>query len=122
MEYYGVENHSMINKSAVGVGFAVDVIDGVEGIFEALVNADPVALGLGAAVVSHQGLVHLRLLVDLAELVLLEGLLAAVAALLLLGLAHQAHPVGLLVLAGDRVVVLARGLDRFLACPRDRLV
>lgn len=114
---------SMINEPAVGVGLAVDVVDGVEGVFEALVDADAVALGLGAAVVGNQRLVHLRLLVDFAQLVLLQRLLTAVAPLLLLRLAHQTHPVRLLVLTVYGIVVLAGWLrDRLLPRPRHQFV
>jgi hypothetical protein len=55
----------MVDEAAVGVRLAVDVVDGVEVILEALVDADAVALGL-APVVGHQRLIQLGLLVDLA--------------------------------------------------------
>lgn len=46
-------NHSMINKSAISVGFAVYVVDSVESVLESFVHSDPVALCLGASIVRH---------------------------------------------------------------------
>lgn len=112
----------MIGESSISMGFAVDVVDGVEGVdgvVEALVDADAVALGLVGAVVGHQRLVHVCLLVDVRQLVLLQRLPPALAPLLLLRPAHQVHPVRLLVLPADRVDGL---VHCFLGGAGDRLV
>lgn len=62
----------MINKSAVCVWLAIDVVDSVERVLKPLVHSDPVALGLVASIVRHKCLIHLCLFVDLAQLVLLQ--------------------------------------------------
>ena len=56
----------MICESSISMRFAVDIVDGVEGVdgvVETFVHSDSVALGLVGTVVRHRRLVHVCLLV-----------------------------------------------------------
>jgi len=56
---------SMVDETAVGVGFPVDVVDGMEGVLETFVHSYSVALCLVRLAVRSYCLVHFRLFVDI---------------------------------------------------------
>ena len=56
---------SMINKTTIRVGFTVNIVDCMQGIFETFVDPYPVALGSTASVTGYR-LVHLGFLVNIS--------------------------------------------------------
>ena len=60
----------MVNEPPVRVWFAVYVVYGVQGVLEAFVHADPVALRFVCFAVGSYCFVHLRFLVYVCQLVL----------------------------------------------------
>lgn len=104
----------MVDEPAVCVGLPVDVVDRMKSALETLVDSDPVALGLARPVISHQSLVHLRLLVNIRELVFLQRLTPTLA--FIFGTTHQGHSVSFLILSTD-LVIASRMRNRLLPSP-----
>lgn len=92
----------MVDKSTVCIGLAVDVIDRMQSALETFVHPYSVAFRLACPVVRHQRLVHLCLLVDIRQLVLLQRLTLALA--FLFGTTHQRNSVSLSILFAYLVV------------------
>jgi hypothetical protein len=59
----------VVDEPAIGIGFAVDVIDGIQGVLETFIDSNPVALSFVCLVVRYQRAVHFRFLVDICEFV-----------------------------------------------------
>ena len=91
----------MVDKSAIGVRFLINIIYRVQSIFKALVHSYLVVLVL-SSLVSCYRLIHLGLLVYSCQLVLPQRLPPALT--LLLRPTHQWHSISLLVFLADGLV------------------
>ena len=104
-ERYITKKGSVVYKPAVGVRFAVDVIDCVEGVLEALIHSDAVAFCFVCFVVGCKCPVHFCFLVNICQLVFSQRFSFAMA--FLFRPAHQRHPVGLFVLSTYWIIASA---------------
>lgn len=102
----------MVNKPPIGIRLPVYVIDGVQSVLEALVHSNAVRFGFGVVPRWDQRPIQFSLLVDIPQLVLLEGSTSGLTPVLVFALTDQTHPVGLLVLATDCVVLFPKRMGQ----------
>ena len=63
----------MINKTTVGVRFAINVVNSVQSALKTFVHADSVALGFVCPIVAYNRSIHFSFLVYVGELVFSKG-------------------------------------------------
>jgi hypothetical protein len=66
------QTESVVDEPAIGVGFAVDVVDCVQSTLESFVDSNAITFGFIGAVVAYDCSVHLCLLVNVSELIFSE--------------------------------------------------